>query len=131
MVEDDERMAKLAEHYKQLKESEKLLKKRLAALKEQLLQYEGPIGTLQVQERNLTSYNEDRVWELMDRYGIAHSDFTSKRPDPLLIEQLYLEGRLTDADLRYIRDPKYSYALVDAKEVPDVQVEDDGLSERV
>jgi hypothetical protein len=109
------------EEYKQLKSADKLIKQRLIRLKADLMSQlvDGRVGNLKLQERNLTTFNEDRVWELMDRYGIPHAEFTYKVPYPPAIEQLYLDGRLTDADLRYIREPKYSYVLVE-EEVEDV-----------
>lgn len=106
-----------AEEYRQLRKTKNVVEARMAALKDILLKHQdksGHIaGDLKVQERDLTTFDENRVWELMDRYAIPHSEFTVKTVAPSLVEQLYYEGRISDVDLRYIREPKYAYALVD------------------
>lgn len=114
----------LAEEYRQLRAAKKTIEKRLERLKEVLISdiKVGRVTSLAIQERNLTAFDNDRVWQLMDRYGIPHKDFTMKTIAPSLVEQLYWEGRISDDDLRYIRTPKYSYVLVDAEEdEPDLQ----------
>lgn len=42
-------------------------------------------------------------------------------PNPDWIEQAYLEGALSDADLRDMRKPQYSVALKTERILPDVQ----------
>lgn len=117
----------IAQEYRQLKASKRFLETRIAELKKLLLPEveAGRVTSLKVEERNRTSFDEARVHEVMKHVGIAEEFYTSRTVDPAQVEAIYYEGRLTDADLRYIREPKYSYALVDAKEVENVQAEDD------
>lgn len=108
------------EQWKKLKYMRKTLDARLTLLREQILEGigEGPVNGVQKQLRDLTSLDEEVAWEILEQVADAPS-FTKLVLDPDKIEGLYLEGVLSDNDLRQIRKPKYVEALVEVK--PDVQ----------
>jgi hypothetical protein len=121
-------LEKKIEQWKGLKAMRKTLDERLDVLRKQILADigEGPVYGVQKQVRDHTSLNEEAAWEILAQAcGLENLDMEaySKRVlDPDKIEGLYLEGILTDTDLRLMREPKYVEALVEVKE--DVQTID-------
>ena len=118
-------MANLAdkiEQWKRLKAMRKTLDERLNFLREQILADigEGPVCGVQKQIRDHTSLDEQAAWEILEQAceleNLDAEAYSTRTLDPDKIEGLYLEGILTDADLRAIRSPKYVEALVEVKE---------------
>lgn len=56
-----------------------------------------------------TALNEVRAAEILEEKGLTWC--FKLVPDPSLVEQAYLQGALTDSDLREMRDPKYVQKL--------------------
>lgn len=112
-------IAEKIEEYKFLRKSKKALEKRLAELRSQILPQLGtePCNGLIAQQRDLTTFDEDKVWDIVTSRNL---DMMKLVPDPDKIECLYLVGAIDDNDLRYIRVPKYSYALVEVEDVQEL-----------
>ena len=112
--------------YKSLKGMRRTLDARLEKLRSEILPDigDGPVLGLKKQTRDVTTLNEEVTWEILDHLHAAGKikleDYTRVTLDPSKIEGLYLEGVLSDNDLRQIREPKYVEALVEVKE-DDVQ----------
>lgn len=56
-----------------------------------------------------TTLDEHRAAEVLYNKGLNWC--FKEVPDPDLVEQAYLQGLLTDSDLRYMRNPQYTKAL--------------------
>lgn len=109
------------EQWKGLKAQKKLLDERLDFLRARILKDigEGPVEGVQKQTRDHTTLNEAVAWEILDGIAevknLSEEDYTKLVLDPDKIEGLYLEGILTDEDLRQMREPKFTEALVEVK----------------
>ena len=104
------------EQWKSLKSIRKTLDSKLDVLRKDILENlgDGPVYGVQKQVRDLTSLDEEAAWEILEQVADTPS-FTKLVLDPDKIEGLYLEGLLTDTDLRAIRNPKYIEARVEVK----------------
>lgn len=119
------------EQYKLLKQGKKTLEKRLLELRQDIVPYlEVPCNGLERQVRDLTTFDEHKVHQLMDSKGVPRLKYCYYAIHPDSIEALYHAGVLSDSDLRYIRAPKYTYALIEVGDA-DVQIIDEGDSEGV
>jgi hypothetical protein len=65
-----------------------------------------------VQVKDLTKLDLDATHDLANRKGWVWQDYCTPVPDPALIEQAYLNGEITDTDIRGLRKPKYTTALI-------------------
>lgn len=109
---------RLAQQYCSLKKFRDGLDKRLEELSKQLKAeldegtYELEDAKLSVQVRNRTEFNEDAAWDLVESrpelYEMLVDNFINKS----FVEQAYLAGHISDAELRELRKPQYSVALV-------------------
>lgn len=95
--------------YKNLKQLEAGLKEKLEQLRLDILQ-ELPESHPYKQARVRTSYNEEALADILIEKGL---DWCFKSiPDESLVTQAYINGELTDSDLRDIRETTRYEALV-------------------
>lgn len=102
--------------YQSLKDQSILLENRIAELREQILKdldtdiYEFENLKVQIQRKDLTTYNVHALADLLTDKGLH--DCFRMIPDEEFVEQAYYEGKLTDSDLRSVREVKKQIALV-------------------
>lgn len=130
MTNSETMLRQKVQEYHRLKTLKKAVEDRLSKLGDDLKRAlppgESQIGTfkvnIQVRDRTtldedaalalIAAKNDDGLWnDCVEKIEKVHSG---------AVEQAYLEGRLTDADLRAIRKPQYSLALT-TEVVDDVQ----------
>lgn len=112
---------KKVEEYHKLKTVRDGLDERLKELstqiKKELSEGEHSFGkyTAEIQIRDRTSLDELAAEEILIRLGLW-PNATKIVVDPDAVESLYLQGMISDNDLREMRKPQYSTALI-TKEV--------------
>lgn len=114
-------LEQLAVEYARLNEMKKQLDVRLDELNKQLKDTldEGThkFGDfeLTVQVKDRTTLDEEAALALFLNKPVGVYEFCTERRisvNPEYVEQAYLNGMLTDSDLRAIRKPQYSVALI-------------------